>query len=196
MLDMLQRVRTKLHNLPDKKRYVELLTALLTVPVLVTVLLLNIANLRTSKETPEEPSPTGTPSITIIEHKEPSPVSSLNISPSQSASEPCIKEIGPIEIVSPAEGTTVTTNPLHIDIQRNSTGYCQVVWSYRINNDPWSDYIDSSIYLYNVPSGQKTIEVRVKSIVSHDQTLLRRTFYVPITPNPLPESSTSGIPVL
>jgi hypothetical protein len=182
-------------NLPEKKRYAELLTAVLSIPVLITVLLLNINNLRpkqpeqnTAIATQSGTPASHTPATTIIIQEVPT----HGISPTQAPPQACIKEVGPIEISSPEEGQIITSNPVCIDINRKDTNYCEVAWSYRINNDPWSEYIDKAICLYNLSPGQKTVEVRVKSIASSNQTTLKRTFTIPDIPTPTQTATTSA----
>jgi hypothetical protein len=166
-------------NLPSKivkkKPYFELATAFLSIPVLITVLLLNITSLRNinNKPTPTPPpiqsgnsffaAPIGaghtiTPSSTVI---------------TQSA---CKKALGPVSITSPNENDTVTDNPVTINIQYDDSTYCGAAWSYRINGSSWSGYDDRSVALYNLPRGQITFELRVKSIVTADEKSLIRHF--------------------
>ncbi len=189
----IQDIKQAMSNLPDKKRYAELLTAVLSIPVLITVLLLNINNLRPKTQ---EPSTIATQSgMSTTSYQLPT---QQNLSPSQqqtptiSPPQACIKEVGPIDITSPEEGEVITQNPVCIDIQRNNQNYCEVAWSYRINNDPWSEYIDKAICLYNMTPGEKTIEVRVKSIASSDQTILKRTFTIPALPTPTQIATSSS----
>lgn len=151
-------------KLPDKKRYLELVTALLSVPVLATAILLNFNNLKPKAE----PSPTPTIQEKIV-----------YISPSKEA-EPtqaaCKKGIAPLEITSPSEDETVSDNPVNIDINYTQGEYCAAVWSYRLNSGKWSDYSDRSIALYNLPQGKITFDLRVKSIVTGQEKTYTRSF--------------------
>lgn len=189
----IQDIKQAMSNLPDKKRYAELLTAVLSIPVLITVLLLNISNLR--PKTQESPSiatqssiPTAPSPLPTQQNQSPSPQQTPTLSPQQA----CIKEVGPIEITSPEEGEIISQNPVCIDIQRNNPNYCEVAWSYRINNDPWSEFIDKAICLYNLTPGEKTVEVKVKSIASSNQTILKRTFTIPSLPTPTQTATSSS----
>ena len=100
-------------KLPEKKQHVEFFTALLSVPVLVTVIVLNINSLRAANTKPQaQPTPAPVKEIVYIspqsnDKKETSPSPATTINP-----EECKKEIGPIEIKSPKEGDTVTENPV------------------------------------------------------------------------------------
>lgn len=157
--------------LPDKKQYVEFFTALLTVPMLLTVIVLNFNNLSgaNKKAEPKENSP-------IIVTLPPSNNEDENDINPEPTSEVCKDGIGPISIVYPEENETVTDNPVTIDINYDDSEYCAVVWSYRINGGRYSDYGSNNIALYNPPQGTVRLELRVKSVVSGDEKTLRRTF--------------------
>lgn len=174
-------------NLPDKKKYIEVVTATLSIPVLLSVVYMNYMNIQekrngqNKKDTVVEQPKDSTPTIiTIIRDGEkqvtPEPDIDLTPTPTPTTKEECIKDIGPIDILTPAENSTVTGNPLDIDIRYDQGDYCSVVWSYRINQGPWSDYSDNDIVIYNMSSGKKTLELRVKSLVSNKNTTLTRVF--------------------
>lgn len=192
----MKKIKDIVSTLPDKKRYAELITAVLSVPVLITVLLLNLHNLKpsttTTTPTPTINSPTTSPTKTPAISETITPLVS---SPPQSPSPPapaCTKAVGPVDITFPDEGEVISSNPVCVDITRSGTNYCEVAWSYRINNDAWSDYLDKSICLYNMSPGSKMIEVKVKSIASQDQVILKRTFTVPVSPTTVPTASSSA----
>ncbi len=165
-------------GLPAKKQYVEFFTAILTVPVLLTVIILNVSNLRQEdKAKDKSPEPTPRIIITTLEPRtQAGSTDTSGVTAKSTPTEACKKEIGPVDISSPQEGDTVTENPLIISIERDGEGYCAVVWSYRINNGRWSEYDDKSIALYNPPKGQVTLELRVKSVVTGQEKLLTRKF--------------------
>ena len=175
--------------LPDKKQYVEFFTALLTVPMLLTVIVLNFNNLSgaNKKAEPKENSPiiVTLPPSNNEDESEITPVPT---------SEVCKDGIGPISIVYPEENETVTDNPVTIDINYDDSEYCAVVWSYRINGGRYSDYGSNNIALYNPPQGTVRLELRVKSVVSGDEKTLRRTFTYegPTGSNNDPSASTSA----
>ena len=169
MEKFIKRAKDSITQLPDKKRYLELVTAILTVPVLATAIILNFNNLK-----PKEAAPTPTP--TVQERV-------VYISPSRAElkdepkdTEACIKEIAPISITSPVEGEVVTDNPVSINIAYNQGKYCAAVWSYRMNNGRWSDYNDRSIALEILTPGVIRFDLRVKSIVTGEERTLTRTF--------------------
>jgi len=164
-------------GLPAKKQYVEFFTAILTVPVLLTVIILNVSNLRQEEAKKTTPEPTPRIIITVPDSStETKTTGKTDTAINTTPAEACKKEIGPVDIASPIEGETITVNPLIISIDREGEGYCAVVWSYRINAGRWSDYDDKSIALYNPPVGQITLDLRVKSVVTGQEKLLSRKF--------------------
>lgn len=167
-------------GLPDKKQYIEFFTALLSVPVMLTVIVLNLNNLRGANKAPAPaPQQKEVPVyITTQPDKESSndTATTSRITTPAQTNEVCTKGIGPISIDYPEEGTTVSDNPLSIDINYQQGNYCSVVWAYRINGGPYSDYDDKSIALYNPPNGKITLQVKVKSLVTSDETTLTRIF--------------------
>ena len=171
-MEKLKRARTWISNLPDKKRYFEFVTALLSIPVLLTVFYINYLSIQ-EKKTPQDKNST-TPTVVVVNSGNNN--DDDNNDPAPTASPECIAEIGPVEIVSPEEDATIDNSPLEIDIDYDQGDYCSVVWSYRINNSSWSDYSDNDILIYNLSSGNKTFELRVKSIVSGKEKTLRRSF--------------------
>jgi len=186
MVNPFTKIRQSIAQLPDKKKYIEVITASLSIPVLLSVILVNYLNIqdkRSKGETTPTPIVTQAPQIiTIIKESvdkmTPVPTTKTSFEPTinESKKDECIKEIGPIHINSPQEKEIVSKNPLEIDIQYDQGNYCSVVWSYRINNGNWSDYIDDDIVIYNMDSGEKTLDLRVKSVVSNDSETITRTF--------------------
>lgn len=180
------RIRYSYRSLPDKKQYIEFFTALLTVPVLLTVIILNLSNLQ-QKDKPKEENPTTPLVITAT----PNTNGNNNPITPVATTAPCIEEIGPISIASPLENEKVQDNPLSIEINYTSKGYCAVVWAYKINNGRLSDYGSNNIIIYNPPQGTIRFELRVKSLVTGEEKILQRTFTfegnssIP-TPSPTP----------
>lgn len=155
-----------------KKHHVEYVTGLISVPVLLTAIALNIINLQNNNKKNQTPTPTASQKPIIIE---------ISGSPDKTASTPtdipsCKKEVGPISITSPAEGAIVSDNPVCVSIKYNDANYCSVVWSYKINDGAWSDYNSNSPCLYNVPSGNVKFSLRVQSTVSQDTANIERNF--------------------
>jgi len=168
-------------TLPDKKRYFELLTAILSIPMILTVILVNMSTINKSKES-STPTPTTAPIQVVVEN----PASSsgninppkINITPTPTPTPTkveCKKDIGEIEILSPQEGEIIASNDLCINISTNNN-YCPVVWSYKLDNDNWSDYSNNNICLYNLTSGKKTLQVKIKSTVIDKTITLQRNF--------------------
>lgn len=179
-------------DLPEKKKYVELLTAVLTVPVLVTVIIGNLNNLNNkNKEAQKEQTKVEKQTVYVIptDKKETTPTLSANV---KGTSVECKKQVGPVEITNPDEGEMVMKNPVCIDISYKTGEYCSVAWSYRINGGSWSDYTDKSVCLYNLPAGNKNLELKVKSIASDDEVVLKRNFIYQGLPTPTLDNSKNG----
>lgn len=171
----LKKFRYAYRTLPDKKQYVEFFTAILTVPVLLTVIILNLNNLRSANKT-ATPTPAfkeERPIVVTIPETNSKLAVTTALSPS---SEACIKGIGPISIDYPEDNSTVSDNPIPIDINYQKGNYCAVVWAYRINDSRFSDFDDKSIALYNVPKGVVRFQLKVKSIVTGEEKTLTRIF--------------------
>lgn len=155
-----------------KKPQIEFFTALLTVPVLLTVIILNVNNLRSDnkdKETEKEPEKSQTIVIT-------QPTNKTETKEIIVTKEACVEGIGEISIAFPQEGESIKDNPVDVDIDYDAGDFCEVVWSYRINEGSWSSYDDRSIALYNLPNGEVKFDLRVKSVVNSDTENLTRTF--------------------
>lgn len=176
-----------------KKPHIEFFTALLTVPVLLTVIILNVNNLRNEnkdKETEKEPEKSQTIVITQPANNN---TETKEVVVTKEACEP---GIGEISIAFPEEGENVKDNPVDVDIDYDAGDYCEVVWSYRINGGNWSSYDDRSIALYNLPNGEIKFDLRVKSVVNSDTENLTRTFSysgAPVTSTPTPTVSPTPV---
>lgn len=186
MVNPFTKLRQSFRDLPDKKKYIEVITASLSIPVLLSVVFVNYLNIQ-DKRDDEDPTPTisqsaGPTVITVVRDPDPtspSPTASEGQAPSPTlgkAPNECIREIGPIAILSPQEGSNVNSNPFTINVDYDQGDHCSVVWRYRINNAIWSEFGDDDIVIYNLPSGQKTIELEVKSIVADVSKTFTRTF--------------------
>lgn len=161
-------------KIPNGKIYFELITAALSVPVLISVLLLNYNNIA-NKPKPT-PSPTPTPVASsqnkIIYVTQPVSNNSNNPTPVEN----CIKDIGPVKISFPDEGQTITDNPISFDISYPDSKYCSVVWSYKINNGSWSGYTANNPVIYNLPNGKISFDLKVQSTVTQKEISLERNF--------------------
>ncbi|KKR32153.1 MAG: hypothetical protein UT63_C0050G0002 [Candidatus Gottesmanbacteria bacterium GW2011_GWC2_39_8] len=209
---ILHKIKEEYQALPEKKKYLELVTTILSIPILLTVLITNTNNLKNSNSTkiqaasepiknesvrPEkvvtiirEITPTVLPTINPSVPPTTIPVNNFNATETLPTKAECKKTVGPVDIISPSEGQVISKDPLSIDISYNTGEYCRVAWSWRLNGSEWSEYTDKSINIYNLTNGTKNLEVRVKSIVSSDEIVLKRTFsYIKtdqITPTSIP----------
>ncbi|HZE87125.1 MAG TPA: hypothetical protein VE090_02855 [Methylomirabilota bacterium] len=193
MTNIFKKLFLSYRQIPDKKPYVEFFTALLSIPVLLTVILLNVNSLRSSKD--NKTTNTNTSPVQEKIYVTTMPGGNQTTTTNATAS-PCKQAIGPISIDSPQEGDTITNNPVNVDVNYQQGNYCAVVWSYRINGGSWSDFDNKSIALYNPPSGIIKLELRVKSVVANGEKDLTRNFtykgstIVPtISQNPVSSSS-------
>lgn len=189
-------------KLPDKKNHVEFITAVLSVPVMLTVIILNLNNLNQQKNNMQKQSPTTTAApiqivITGDKQKTADDLPIANTSEPTNTPTPtissCIKAIGPVSIVFPRENEVVSTNPVCITISSEEK-YCSIKWSYRLDSGDWSDYTDSNICLRNLMNGAKTIQLKIKSTNSEDTTTLQRSFIYQgnSDQNPTPTASASA----
>jgi hypothetical protein len=170
---ILQQMKNVIRNLPDNKKYIELITAILSVPVLLTVLILNVHNLSSDK-TEADTKKEGDTKQVIVTYQPENPKTIAKTADSSKSS--CKEEVGPITITSPSEGETISESPVTVAIAYDKEEYCTLVWSYRINDGKWSGFDDKSIALYNLPKGEARLELRVKSIASGDEKTIKRNF--------------------
>lgn len=162
----------------------EFITAILSVPVMITVIILNLNNLSqqknaNQKQTSEKIVPI---QVVITGEKQNIPTETPTVTASQSVDIPtsttptsCIKEVGMVSITSPRENEVVTRDPVCITVATQS-GYCSVNWSYRLDDDNWSDYSDKNICLHNMTNGNKVFQLKIKSSASSDEITLQRSF--------------------
>jgi hypothetical protein len=178
---MVQKFKDWVKKAPDRKIYIEVITALLTVPVMITVLVTNLNNLSDmKKEKADAAQPAPTAQEIIIKEIPAGQSAQTTITERTISIPPCKKEIGPVSISYPTQGATVTENPVNVIISYDDTEYCSAVWSYRINDGAWSEYSSNSISLFEMSAGNKKLELRVQSTVSKDQEVLTREFnYTP-----------------
>lgn len=166
---------SKIFKTFPKKHHIEYVSALLSIPVILSVLILNFSNLENRNKT----AATSISPTSVIQNEKQNPII-IQTSPSQTASvaaseDSCKKEVGPINIDFPKENQTVSDNPVCIIIKKNDN-YCSSVWSYKINSGNWSQYDSNSPCLYNLPEGNIKFSLKVQSTVSSDTTLLERNF--------------------
>ncbi len=194
---VLNRMKSWYRGLPDKKRYLEFITALLTIPVLLTVLLSNVNNLQNQKRS--APATVITVQPTPSAYPSPTPeTTALSVTPS--ATPPitatpgpqCNANIPPVTIASPQENDIVSGDPVCLEITGQGGKYCSVVWSYRINGGAWSNYTSDGVCMYGLAPGNKTLDLRVQSVVTGDQTTLTRHFTVDGVLSPTPTPATAS----
>ncbi len=184
----LAKLKGSYQSLPEKKKYLELLTAALSIPIMFSVLIMNFDALRAKKAASQPSTP---PSISqpVVQEKiivvpvpatdssktatAPKPESSVSSTPQAPI---CIKEVGPVEITSPKEGEVLTSDPVTISVRQLKDGFCGISWSYKMDGKPWSAYSTDSVGLYNILPGGKKLEIRIRSIASSDEVTLERSF--------------------
>ncbi len=173
-----------------RKVHLDYIVGILSIPVLITAIILNFANLNKNKAATAQASPT--PQIIVV------PASQNSLSPKPTTSQSCTRTIGPVDITFPQEGQEVATNPLCINIDYSNSNFCPVVWSYRINGASWSDYNNNSPCIYNLPNGSVSFQLKVNSTVSTETKTLTRNFTYDgannPTATPLPTSILSITP--
>jgi len=177
-----KRIKKWYFALPDKKRYIELFTAILSVPMILTAILVNMNTINKNKES-STPTPTTAPIQVVVENPasgsgnmNPPKINITTPTPTPTPTKvECKKDIGEIEILSPQEGEIITSSDLCINISTDNN-YCPVVWSYKLDDGNWSDFSNNNICLYNLASGKKTIQVKIKSTVIDKTITLQRNF--------------------
>lgn len=183
------KTKAVVHRIHKTKPVLDYIAALVTIPVLITAIIINVTNLQNKSKATPTPTPVrssyGNTTIQTVKATTiPQPTSSPN----------CLPGIGQITIAYPQEGDTISANPTCIDISYQSQNHCGVVWAYRINGGPWSDYSNNSVCLYNMPSGQVNYDLQVKSLVNTDNEIVHRTFqYSPLV-SPTPTSIPTPAP--
>lgn len=176
----MKKILGKLHRwwikITSKEHHLKFITSVLSIPVLLTAILLNLNNLNANKRpvTTDQPKQNqiiiSLPAQKEIQAATPTPV------PTKAACDP---GVGNVAISYPDEGDTITDNPVNVAISVPNDTHCAVVWSYRINGGSWSNYDNKSIALFNPPSGNIIFDLRVQSIVSgaDTKTLTRNFIY-------------------
>lgn len=177
-----------LERLYDKKPLIEFVVAVLSVPSLILVVILNYNSLKNLSASKAVLTPTPTSSVSTSQTADTVNTAQPNFftapitrtprpteQPSVSQA-PCNKSLGPVNITSPNEGDTVNSNPVEIDISYDDGTYCSAVWAYSVNGSNWSNYDNNDVALYNLPNGQITFQLKVMSLTSSDTTTLTRHF--------------------
>lgn len=201
MKNLIDKIVAWYRKLPEKKHHVEFITAVLSVPVMLTVIIINLNNLNQQKNANQKQSSEKIVPIQVVitGEKQNLPTETPTLTASQSASVPsitpasCIKEVGMVSISSPRENEVVTKDPVCITIATQS-GYCSVNWSYRLDDGNWSDYSDKNICLHNLTNGNKVFQLKIKSSASSDEVTLQRSFVYQgnLEPTTDPKASSSA----
>lgn len=178
--NLLQKITNWWNKLPDKKRYIELITAALSIPMMLTVILVNMNNIKAQKEDKNTQNPTTTPIQVVIDNPSAntatnSSTTPTNIPTATPTKTECKKDIGDVEIISPIEDEIITSDNLCINIATDNK-YCDVVWSYRLNGGDWSEFNNKDICLYNLTAGKKQLQIKIKSTVIDKTITLERNF--------------------
>jgi hypothetical protein len=185
MKEKLNQFREWYRNLSDKKKHVEFITAVLSVPVMLTVIIINLNNLSQQKNNAAQKTTTEkvAPIQIVITGEKDKANNSVIATPMPTSQPgeptytpaPCIKEVGVVSILFPRESEVVTTDPVCITLTTQSH-YCSVLWSYKLNDGDWSDFMDKNVCLHNLTNGTKTVQMKIKSSQSSDQVVLQRSF--------------------
>jgi hypothetical protein len=171
--------KKRIEKLYEKKPIIEFIVAVLSIPSILLLLLLNLKALTNNSNAKLTPTPTGSISVPGTNNsffsrpvtREPK----TTLLPNESQA-PCIKGLGPVSITAPNEGDIVSSNPVEVDIAYDDSKYCSAVWSYSINGSNWSDYNNTSVALYNLPNGPIRFQLRIKSLTNSDSTTLTKNF--------------------
>jgi len=194
---MLNTVKNWYKKLPDRKPWIDLATAVLTIPVLVTVIIINISNLKKDGNANDTNKTSLTPTIiekVVNQYLIPSAAETLIsdntdehslVDDRESPTPVCNLDPAPYEIIFPKEGENVYVDPVCISLNKLGENFCTTQWAYRINNSSWSTYTNDPICLYNMAGGAVTLDIRTKSTVSgREKTYTRKFIYGnPVTPS-------------
>jgi len=202
MKKILEKIKKWFGNVNLKKHHLELITAALSIPMMITVILVNFNNINSQKEK-DKTADTVTPIQVVIDSPATqstttnSTATDLKVTPSPTIAPTkfeCKKDIGPIEILSPQEDEIISTNNVCINISTDNK-YCSVVWSYRLGTDSWSEFNNKDICLYNLSPGKKKLQIKIKSTAVDKTVTIERNFiYQSATATPV--ASPSATPSL
>ena len=204
---MLIKVKNWYKKLPDRKPWIDLATAVLTIPVLVTVIIINISNLKKDGNANDTNKTSLTPTIiekVVNQYLIPSAAGTLIsdntdehslVDDRESPTPVCNLDPAPYEIIFPKEGENVYVDPVCISLNKLGENFCTTQWAYRINNSSWSTYATDPICLYNMADGPVKLEVRTKSTVSGREKTYNRNFTYGQLLTPTNSSiSSTGVP--
>ena len=118
MKKVLRKIKHHYRDIPNKKPYLEFVTAILSIPVLLTVIILNFNSLRGDKAKTATTPINTTQKIYVT-------VPAGEDNTNNSSSEPCTPGIGNVSITSPEEGELIQDNPVYVSISYKKNGFCQ-----------------------------------------------------------------------
>ncbi|MCX6732227.1 MAG: hypothetical protein NTV98_01660 [Candidatus Roizmanbacteria bacterium] len=149
---------------------------------MLTVIIINLNNLNNANKKQTATDKTAPIQVVITGEKpnippinQPQTALSPTSTPPSPTPGSCIREVGPVSILSPRENEVVVKDPICITLATESA-YCSVMWSYKLDNGSWSDYTDKNICLHNLTNGNRTIQLKIKSTSSSDEVTLQRSF--------------------
>src|SRR6266404_2072701 len=131
--------KKKIERLYDKKPMIEFVVAVLSIPSILLLLILNLKSLTSSNNAKPTPTPSNNTSVPNFFARPISRVPKTTILPNETQA-PCVKGLGPVSITTPNEGDMITTNPIEVAISYDDSKYCSAVCSYGVNGSNWSDY--------------------------------------------------------
>ncbi|MFA5532802.1 MAG: hypothetical protein WDA13_04415 [Candidatus Shapirobacteria bacterium] len=173
MKKLISKIKKWYSTLPDKKRHLELIAAILSIPMMSTVIFINYNNIKNQKnKTTTENTPI---QVIITGTNSDSKITTNPIATSNPKQPECQKDIGSVKIISPNEDEIITSDNVCINISTDDK-YCPITWSYQLNNNNWSDYSDKEICLYNLTPGEKQLKIKIKSTVVDKIITLERNF--------------------
>lgn len=182
-------IRSFMQSLPRRKQYIEFFTAMLSLPIMITAIILNVNALR-PKTAQNTTIPTTTEKVIIISPAASNQTNSTSpISPTAGI---CREELPNVSISSPQEGETVSKDAVCIAPDIAKGNYCAIVWRYSVNNSSWSDYDDKAFCLYNLASGNVTVRLQIKSTVTGATQEIDRHFTYMSSNTPTPAISSSS----
>lgn len=154
-----------------RKIHLDYIAGLLTIPVLVTAVVINLNNLNANKKPAAAVNSAPSPQVIVV------PASSgATTQQNTSSTQSCQKTVGPTVITFPQEGQSIADNPVCLVVTYQDPSYCPVVWSYRVNGGAWSPFSSDQPCLYNLPTGNVTVNLKVDSTASSQQITLTRNF--------------------
>lgn len=183
---MIEKISNWYNELPEKKKWVDMVTAVLTIPVLITVIAGNLGSLKKNEKPPtvsaQSPQPT-VEKIIIRENTLPGGKQDEdNIGVNRNIEEPtptvsCNETLQNYEITYPIENEKISVDPVCVKLTQTEQGnFCSVVRAYRVNNSGWTTYNNDPICLYNMASGPVKLEVRTKSSATGQEKTYTRNF--------------------